>query len=153
MVRKSVQDYLFKRKDQVKTKDTKHQLLFQRLVTGARGAYVVNKDLFKFELSSHPSALFDGYGLLREPDKASLADVLWIMAKCFTMLPDLPQEVGALLEHQHVIDGGSLLYRLAWPRGSTFERICSMYVDFVHRKYFKPVAVFTAMRPVHQQRI
>ncbi|GFR68159.1 hypothetical protein ElyMa_000269700 [Elysia marginata] len=107
MVRKSVQDNSFKRKDQVTTKittkDIKHQLLFQRFVTGARGAYVDNNDLFKFELSSHPSTLFDRSGLKREPDNASLADVIWNMAICSTMLFDLPQEVGALLEHQHVI--------------------------------------------------
>ncbi|GFS22895.1 involucrin-like [Elysia marginata] len=38
------------------------------------------------------------------------------------------QEVYALLEQQLVIDGGSLFDRLAWRRGSTLEKICSMCI-------------------------
>ncbi len=32
---------------------------------------------------------------------------------------------------KHVLDGGSLLHRLLWPRGPTFDSICTMYVDYV----------------------
>ncbi|GFR67710.1 hypothetical protein ElyMa_002006600 [Elysia marginata] len=115
-------------RDNKDTTDFKQQ---RRLVTAARGTSVDNKGLFKFELSRHPFGLFDRSGLLREPDKVSLADAICNMAKCSTILPDLPQEVDALLGQQHAIDGGSL-----------FERICSMCVDFVQRKYPKPVVAF-----------
>lgn len=55
---------------------------------------------------------------------------------------------------QHVIDGGSLLHRLQWPRCATFHGICSMYVDFVKRNYNTPTVVFDSyMDLAHALRI
>lgn len=44
-------------------------------------------------------------------------------------------------EMLYVLDGGSLLYRLPWPRGSTFGNVCQLYVDYV-KKFRCPVIVF-----------
>ena len=41
----------------------------------------------------------------------------------------------------YAIDGGSLLYRLPWARGSTFATVCKMYVDYV-KKFKQPTIVF-----------
>ena len=43
---------------------------------------------------------------------------------------------------QVVLDGGSLLHRIVWNRGSTFESILNAYTNYVNRKYGKPVVVF-----------
>lgn len=45
-------------------------------------------------------------------------------------------------EMMFVLDGGSLLQRLPWPRDETFDAICKMYVDYVQRKYSKAIIVF-----------
>lgn len=44
-------------------------------------------------------------------------------------------------EMNYVLDGGSLLYRLPWPRGTTFDSICTMYVNYV-KKFPQPTIVF-----------
>ena len=43
---------------------------------------------------------------------------------------------------QFVLDGGSLLHRIIWNRGSTFESILNAYTNYVNCKYGKPVVVF-----------
>ena len=44
-------------------------------------------------------------------------------------------------EMNYVLDGGSLLYRLPWPRGTTFDSICTMYVNYI-KKFPQPTIVF-----------
>ena len=53
------------------------QLLFQRLTTVAQNMTENVAELFQFELCSQPSFLFDQHGLLREANKAQLADDIW----------------------------------------------------------------------------
>ena len=52
------------------------QLLFQRLVMAAGDDLDVAEN-FKYELSTHPSALFGPNGLMREAEKPALADAIW----------------------------------------------------------------------------
>ncbi|GBO19999.1 hypothetical protein AVEN_222986-1 [Araneus ventricosus] len=35
----------------------------------------------------------------------------------------------------YIIDGGHLLHRVIWKRGSTFSSICDNYVTYVRTKY------------------
>ena len=42
----------------------------------------------------------------------------------------------------HVLDGGSLLQRIAWKKGDTFEDIASMYMKHVSKNFLNPVVVF-----------
>ena len=53
------------------------QLLFQRFITAANSTYEDKQELFRFELCSFPSALFDSPDFMRQPNKAALADELW----------------------------------------------------------------------------
>ena len=79
------------------------QLLFQSLTTAAQNMTENAAELFQYELCSQPSSLFDQYGLLREVNKAQLADDIWTVAKGNEIKP--PELAG---EMNHVIDGGSL---------------------------------------------
>ncbi|GFS13765.1 hypothetical protein ElyMa_004891800 [Elysia marginata] len=115
MVCKSVQDYSFRRTDQVTTKDTKQRakvdgepisieapLLTTRIYSNLSVAVIrqhCSTDLVSFEnLTRHLLLML--YGIWQN---------VYLL-----------QEVDPLLGQHHVIDGGSV-----------FERICSVYVDFV----------------------
>ena len=52
------------------------QLLFQHLLT-VRHKHADTASLFKYELCSHPPALFDNYALPREADKPDMANNIW----------------------------------------------------------------------------
>ncbi len=39
-------------------------------------------------------------------------------------------------------DGGALLHRIPWQRGSTYDTICQKYTDYVMHHYVNPVVVF-----------
>lgn len=109
------------------------QLLFQRLVAAANNMYDDKTDVFRHELCSFPSALFESPGFFLQPNKAALADELWKKVKTTETLPQNPQ---------FVLDGGSLLQRIPWRRGTTFEEIVQTYVFFVRTKYQNAVIVF-----------
>ncbi|CAG2250735.1 unnamed protein product [Mytilus edulis] len=62
-------------------------------------------------------------------------------------------------QSKYVLDGGSLLHRIQWPRGVTFGRIADLYVDHVCRKYNTAIVVFDGYEngpstkdPTHQRR-
>ena len=110
------------------------QLLFQRLISVSDDSLDDPEDLFRFELCSHPSALFDWSGLLREAQKSSLAKAIWAQGDC---------SANEGLENvQYVLDGGSLLHRIAWSFGSTFHQLCMEYANLVERHYGKCHVVF-----------
>ncbi|XP_021362244.1 uncharacterized protein LOC110456045 [Mizuhopecten yessoensis] len=85
MVDQPVTEFSFKRSEQVITVGTKPnsksgfdhdhidvdpQLMFQRLITAANGLFENTSDVFKHELSSFPSSLFDNNGLPQESCKS-----------------------------------------------------------------------------------
>ena len=39
-------------------------------------------------------------------------------------------------------DGSALLHHLPWPRGSTYDGVCQMYVNHVKQRYGTAVIVF-----------
>ena len=97
MVRQNIGDHSFKKKDHVVTMSHKQsvkvdvenvnvvpQLLFQLLVMAASDDLDVAQN-FKHELSTHPSALFEPNGFMREADKPSLADAIWNTSKATEM--------------------------------------------------------------------
>ena len=55
-------------------------------------------------------------------------------------------ETAAVLNHlemtELVLDGGSLLQRIPWSKGTTFSTICNHYVNYVTGKYYDAVVVF-----------
>ena len=114
------------------------EFLFQRFIV-ASNAIDNRKALFRFELCSYPSALFDDSLMLRAPQKAILANAIW------TRLP--PDIAGPTGEVQHVLDGGALLHRIAWPHGfPTYRGICTLYCDYVSRYFGHAIVVFDGYR-------
>ncbi|KAL8591470.1 hypothetical protein ACOMHN_026660 [Nucella lapillus] len=106
-------------------------LLFQRLLKIAQSTPETIPSLFKYEMTNLPCALFDASGL---PSKSTLAEYLWSSAKEDTTLPN--ENIN------FVLDGGSLLHKLPWQRGSTYNQLAEMYAEFVARKYKKAPIVF-----------
>ncbi|CAH3133198.1 unnamed protein product [Porites lobata] len=150
MVGNNVQEYTFKKKNHLVTMGQKKsikvdgeplqidpQLLFQRLTTVAQNMTENVAELFQYEFCSQPSSLFDQHGLLREANKAQLADDIWTVAKGNEMQP--PEIAG---EMNHVIDGGSLLQRIPWKRDETFNSIAKGYVEYIQQKFTNPIVVF-----------
>ncbi len=139
MVNKSVEEFTFRKADHAVTLGSKSnikvkgqpvkvdpQLIFQRLVfLGERLCDLPS--LFKYELCSHPPSLFDAHGLPLEAKKPVLADVIW---KGITEEHNQPTD-----PVRYVLDGGALLHRLPWQRGSTYSSVIQMYVTYVTQKY------------------
>ena len=111
------------------------QLLFQRLTTVVQSSSEL-ESAFRYELCSYPSALFDSSLLLREADKPALADAIWKSCEC-----DVPVVIPSS-GVQYVLDGGALLQRIPWSRGSTYRDICHQYTEYVGRKYGNAIVVF-----------
>ena len=42
----------------------------------------------------------------------------------------------------YVVDGGSLLHRIPWQKGSTYNIICPKYTDYVIQHYRRAYVVF-----------
>ena len=49
---------------------------------------------------------------------------------------------------QYVLDGGALLHRIPWPRGSTFDSVFEMYVAYVTQMYGATVFIFVGYSDV-----
>ena len=146
---KSAADYTFKRSAQAVTLASKStsiriesdtvqidpQLLFQRLIIACNRSDDL-EGLFRYELCSYPVALFDSPLTLRQPQKPVLADALWKKLSSNATS-------GPAGDVQHVLDGGALLHRIPWPRGSaTYQDICGLYCSYVTRKYGNAIVVF-----------
>ena len=111
-------------------------LLFQRLSIVATGGQYENPGtLFKYEMCSYPPALFDSCLLPWQANKPVLADAMLANTK-----DDQTAEPTGNVHF--VLNGGALLHRVSWPRGLTYDALCSLYVQYVDRKYGKATVVF-----------
>jgi len=149
MLGKNIHDHSFRKKDQVQTFASKSAvrfsegsiqvdppLLFQRLTVVATGGRYENPQaFFKFEMCSYPPALFDSSLPPRQANKPALAEAIWTITK------NSPTR-GPTGNVHFVLDGGALLLRVPWPRGITYDAICSFYVQYVANKYGKATVVF-----------
>jgi hypothetical protein len=117
------------------TTDIDSQLMFQRLTTAANGLFENTAEVFKYELSSVPSSMFDCNRLPREACKSNLVDAIWACGS------DCTHEIDGE-GFQYVLDGGSLLQRIPWTHGDSFGSIAQMYVYHVIKKYKDPVIIF-----------
>ena len=149
MTGQKITEHGFKRTDQVATMASKNlvkidedvvyvdpQLLFQRLVSAVGNIYEDKSEVFKYELSSYPSSLFESSTFLRQANKSLLADEIWKIV--FIDMPGL----AASDNLQYVLDGGALLQKIPWSRGSTFASIIGTYVRYITQRYRNPVVVF-----------
>ena len=71
---------------------------------------------------------------MHEPQKSTLADSIWKMSQC--------QRTALPIDIQYVLDGGALLHRIPWNKGSTFSEILKTYSDYVLNKYGEAIVVF-----------
>ena len=83
------------------------ELLFQKLTVAANASHDLASS-FKYEMYSHPPALFDTSLTLRQPQKPVL------------LTPDL---TGIIRQVQYVLDGGALGIGIQWTRGATYNYI------------------------------
>ena len=146
MAGKKVVDFSFRKKDQavnmeakslVKIRNEEVQIdtiiLFQRLVTaGTRSEDL--PDVFKHELCTYPSALFKDGTTMWPADKATLASALWS--------PEIESNNAPTDPPLYVLDGGALLHTIPWTRGTSWNDILDMYVQYVGRRYGQAIVVF-----------
>ena len=85
--------------------------------------------LFQYDLCSYPSSLCDSKLLMR------LAEDLrnWLIKKVPEWVISDPPLVVV-----YVLDGGSMLQRLPWPKSISFINLCQLYIQFINR-HFKNV--------------
>ena len=149
MTNSAVADIKFKRQDQAVTLATKSSvttqgetinvdptLLFQRLVHLAEKNPESLASVFQYELTNIPTSMFEPSGLPREAKKHALADELWKRSK------QESNDLNSIQQVQFVLDGGSLLHRLSWAKGMTYNQVIQSYTEFVHRNYPGSVVVF-----------
>ena len=149
MVGQNIFDFSFKKSMQVLTMSSKTsitveegrlevdpQVLFQRLTAiSSRESVEDIANIFKYELSTHPSSIFEPSGLPRAASKPQISDAIWSMGDCAV-------SENELLDVHFVLDGGSLLQRIPWTKGMSFNAICQLYVEYIKRRYSRPTIVF-----------
>ena len=74
--------------------------------------------------------------LLREAHKPALADAILVLIGP-DVQADVPHE-----DSRYVLDGGALIQRIPWIRGSTYGCIVNQYTEYVTHKYRDAVVVF-----------
>ena len=73
--------------------------------------------------------------MLREAQKSVLGDAIWSKLE--------PGTIESIGEVQYVLDDGSVLHHIPWPRGSlTYREIYTLYCDYVTRKYGQAIVIF-----------
>lgn len=88
-------------------------------------------------ITAYPPDLFESCTIMRQADKAQLAHAIMNhVKKLGSEELELPET------QQNVLDGGSLLHRITWRKGETYEQIAKSYADFRVRRYGKAIVVF-----------
>ena len=145
MAQQKVLQHCFTKKDQAVTLSTSAvkinnetiqidpQLLFQRLITGETRNDQL-EEIFQFELCSYPPTIFEARYVMRPANKPALADAIWVL-----MPKDVVEPTG---QSQYVLDGGSLVHRIPWQRGTTYNDTRRQYTNYVTRRYGHTIIVF-----------
>jgi len=92
-----------------------------------------------YELSPYPPALFEARNILRKADKFQLPQAIREYAANLSseaVMNSIP-EIDC-----YVLDGGSLLHRLPWKKGNSYNAIAESYADFTVRHYGRATVVF-----------
>lgn len=147
---KKVVEHTFRKKDQVVTFASKTAvklkkdeiqvnplLMFQRLcVIATAGRYENPAQFFEYEMCSYPTSLFDESLLPRKANKPVLSQAIWSLTE------ESQKDVNISDNVHYVLDGGALLHRVIWPPGVSYDIICSMYVQYLDRRYPRATIVF-----------
>ena len=113
-------------------------LLFQRFLVVSQLGDLCLEEVMKYELSPYPRTLFEAKNLLRKPDKAPL---LHAVRSHVNSSNDAILQVIPKTDH-FVLDGGSLIHRLKWTDGSTYNSIADAYASFTVDVYGNATVVF-----------
>ncbi|CAC5400104.1 unnamed protein product [Mytilus coruscus] len=120
LVGQNVSDYTFKKK--------------KKCTNLANGLFEDISEIFKYEPCSVPSSLFDNNGLPRQANKSILADAIWDFDGCGCL--------ETATNVHHVLDDGSLIHRIPWTKGNSFNSIFQAYVDYIKSHYTDATIVF-----------
>ena len=113
--------------------------MFQKLAVAAERTDKIDPEtIFKHELTTIPKALAETPELLHEAQKSTLADAIWSTVN--QNEASIPDDI------RYVIDGGALLHRIPWSRGSSYESIIETYSKFVTTNYGKAVVILMDMK-------
>ena len=104
-------------------------LLFQRALALSSSTDVDTtlEECLKFELSPYPMSLFDETGFLRTNTKAEMAAHL---IEKYEPLISFNKNHSLI-----VLDGGALLHRVQWEKGTTFGQIIENYNRYIRSNY------------------
>ena len=91
---------------------------------------------FYYEMTNEPVSLFKNM-MMRKPDKPSLRKALVTDEESNKF--DLTSDQN---NYSYVMDGGALLHRVCWVKGSNFKKIAKSYVQYVRKHYGKCYIVF-----------
>lgn len=153
MIGNSVFTVSFSRKDKVKTigypsavkvstdRTIDPDLLFQRFLVVSNTGELSMDDILKHELNTYPPALFEAIGVMRKADKPQLAHSIYEHCSSVEVTASGDSPSIPITEH-YVLDGGSLLHRLHWNVGSSYEQIAKMYADHTVSTYGPATVVF-----------
>ena len=151
LVGQPVFTYSFKRKDKAITlshasavkvtpqKIIDPALLFQRLIVISKAGELSLQDTLEYELSPFPPALFEASYMFRKADKPQLIRAIENYAAGHfdkAVSNEIP------LTDNYILDGGSLLHRVPWTKGSMYGTIADLYVEFTLRNYGTATVVF-----------
>ena len=100
--------------------------MFNRIITVAAREDNI-EEFFHYELTQEPMSLFKN-GMMRKPDKPSLRKVI------------MPEEEAIKKDDikncdTFVLDGGPLIHRVRWSKGTKFITIAETYVKYIRKKY------------------
>jgi len=136
-------DVVLKKKDQVKTLERLQKgflvdkkevfmdstRLFSRLIVLVERTSEM-EPFFSYELTPLPTSLFKD-SFMRKPDKAALGKVLYANAICTVPAPT----------SVFVLDGGSLLHRVKWPKTGLYIDVVQLYIQYVKNNYGSHVTI------------
>ena len=105
--------------------------LFNRLIIMAERDEGI-ENVFSFELTPVPTALFTMDRMMRKPNKHEFG----------AMLKASATKVEINGDKIHVIDGGWLLHQVKWTSGATIKTIVDTYVQYINGKFKNPTVVF-----------
>ena len=141
---KELSKFTFKKKDKAQTMDFSKskvvidednisvdpQLLFQRLIAPIQFGNLGydQRTIFSYELSTFPLSIFGSNGLMRDPKPKT--EILIELNKHF-----LTNQVKLPDDGKYVLDGGSLLHKMNWSKGVTYDDICDGYVRYVLKHF------------------
>ena len=98
------------------------------------------EDVLEYELSPFPPALFEAKYIFRKADKPQLAKAIDAYAQGLSAVENEPDDVPKT--ENYVLDGGSLIHRVKWMKGTTYGFIANGYADFVVRNFGRATVFF-----------